>query len=79
MKTSTVSVSLAMLVAAVALAGPALAADAAKKKAGAESKTAAAPAVRDWAEIDTNKDGLISPEEMERYLAAKPGPLAQKK
>lgn len=77
MKTSTVSASLALFVASVALAGPALAADTAKKKA-AEGKVAAAPAVRDWAEVDTDKDGLISPEEMERYLAAKPGPLAQK-
>lgn len=26
------------------------------------------PEVRDWAQIDTNKDNLISPDEMERYL-----------
>jgi hypothetical protein len=31
---------------------------------GAASK----PEVRDWAKIDTNKDNLISPDEMERYL-----------
>lgn len=28
------------------------------------------PEVRDWAQIDTNKDNLISPDEMERYLQA---------
>jgi len=27
--------------------------------------------VRDWSEIDTNQDHLISPEEMEAYLEAK--------
>ncbi len=26
--------------------------------------------VRDWSEIDTNQDNLISPEEMEAYLEA---------
>ncbi len=29
---------------------------------------------RDWAEVDTNRDGLVSPEEMEAYLKANPGP-----
>ncbi len=33
---------------------------------GAASK----PEVRDWAQIDANKDSLISPDEMERYLQA---------
>ena len=33
------------------------------------------PATRDWSQVDTNKDGLVSPEEMEKYLAANPGPL----
>jgi hypothetical protein len=29
---------------------------------------------RDWTQIDTNKDGYIQPEEMERWLAANPYP-----
>jgi hypothetical protein len=28
------------------------------------------PETRDWAAIDTNRDNLISPEEMEKYLEA---------
>ena len=34
--------------------------------------------VRDWAQIDVNKDHSISPEEMEAYLLANPGPLKGK-
>lgn len=29
---------------------------------------------RDWTKIDTNKDGFIQPEEMEKWLAENPGP-----
>ena len=36
------------------------------------------PATRDWAKVDANKDNLVSPEEMEAYLAANPGPLKGK-
>jgi hypothetical protein len=61
-------------------------ADAAKKPAAAAATKQAKPVamaaaadkgseVRDWAKIDTNKDNLISPEEMEAYLKANPGPL----
>jgi hypothetical protein len=32
-------------------------------------------ATRDWAQVDTNRDGSISPEEMAAYLQANPGPL----
>jgi hypothetical protein len=35
-----------------------------------------APATRDWAEIDRNGDGLVSPEEMESWLKQNPGPQA---
>jgi hypothetical protein len=35
----------------------------------------ARPATRDWAKVDTNKDNLVSPDEMEAYLKANPGPL----
>lgn len=55
------------------LAGTALAAD---------TKNTGTPAAdgpgRDWRAIDTNKDGLISPEEMEAWLKANPGPLKGK-
>ncbi|WP_298234916.1 hypothetical protein [uncultured Azohydromonas sp.] len=30
---------------------------------------------RDWAQVDTNRDGLVSPEEMSVYLQNNPGPL----
>jgi hypothetical protein len=30
---------------------------------------------RDWTKIDTNKDGHVSPEEMEKWLKDNPGPL----
>ena len=30
---------------------------------------------RDWSRIDADKDGSVSPTEMEKYLAANPGPL----
>ncbi|NML15883.1 EF-hand domain-containing protein [Azohydromonas caseinilytica] len=36
---------------------------------------AASPATRDWAQVDTNRDGSISPEEMATYLQNNPGPL----
>jgi hypothetical protein len=35
----------------------------------------ASPATRDWAQVDTNHDGLVSPQEMSAYLQANPGPL----
>jgi hypothetical protein len=34
----------------------------------------ARPATRDWAAVDTNKDNLVSPDEMEAYLKANAGP-----
>jgi hypothetical protein len=30
---------------------------------------------RDWSRIDTDKDGHVSPAEMEKFLAENPGPL----
>lgn len=41
------------------------------------SGSGAAPATRDWAQVDTNRDGSISPDEMSAYLQANPGPLQQ--
>jgi hypothetical protein len=35
----------------------------------ATGKTAK-PETRDWSAVDTNRDGLVSPEEMEAFLAA---------
>lgn len=65
--------SVPLALALTMLAGTALAAGA---------KTAGSPAAdgpgRDWRAIDTNKDGLISPEEMEAWLKANPGPLKGK-
>lgn len=43
----------------------------------ATGASAAAVRGRDWRQIDTNGDNLISPEEMEAWLAANPGPLRQ--
>lgn len=64
--------------------GAGLAAEA-KDKAKAADKKSAKPAAsavaaaptekgRDWTQIDTNKDGYISPEEMDAWLKANPGP-----
>jgi hypothetical protein len=47
----------------------------ADKPQQAAKPTAAEMQTRDWAKIDLNKDHLISPEEMEKYLAENPGPL----
>jgi hypothetical protein len=46
--------------------------------AAAAGAAATRPSTRDWAQVDTNRDGLVSPEEMEAYLAANPGPLKGK-
>lgn len=43
-----------------------------------KAMNAKGPEARDWSQIDTNKDNLISPEEMEAYLKANPGPLKPK-
>lgn len=63
---------------ALGLATPTVANEPAKKTAAATKPPAAAstPAERgrDWSKIDTNRDGLISPEEMEAWLNANPGP-----
>jgi hypothetical protein len=63
----------------------AAAAKPANKPAAVSDRAAAAAAapksgdVRDWAKMDTNKDNLISPEEMEAYLKDNPGPLRASK
>ncbi|WP_157269672.1 hypothetical protein [Azohydromonas aeria] len=36
------------------------------------SGTLSAADVRDWSQVDTNRDNLVSPEEMEAYLKANP-------
>ncbi len=66
----------------IALSGAAFATEPAKKppqaplQAAATKATASAPiGGRDWSRIDTNKDGHVSPEEMEKFLAENPGPL----
>lgn len=43
-------------------------------KSASLATTGAAEKVRDWRAIDTNKDNLISPEEMEAWLKANQGP-----
>jgi len=64
-------------IALLAGSASAFAADAPKKPPAAPKEAAAksAESGRDWTRIDTNKDGLISPEEMEKFLADNPGPL----
>jgi hypothetical protein len=55
----------------------ALAQNAPPTKSGGKSdaKSEAKPTGgRDWTQIDTNKDGYVSPEEMEVWLKANPGP-----
>jgi hypothetical protein len=57
---------------AAALAGFGLAAaekakDTTEQLAG---PTSSSEEVRDWSKIDTNRDGYIQPEEMEKYLEA---------
>lgn len=42
-----------------------------KKTTEGKSAEAQSTEVRDWSKIDTNKDGLVSPEEMEKFLASK--------
>ena len=62
-------------------AKPPMVAQAADKKtdrAKPAGEKAQASGTRNWADVDTNKDGLVSPEEMEAYLKANPGPLAPK-
>lgn len=59
-------------------AGAASAQDTKDKAKPAATKPAPAPAPaekgRDWSRIDTNKDGYISPDEMDAWLKANPGP-----
>lgn len=65
---------------ATAMAGGAATAADGKAKPPAKSAdkavATAAPTEkgRDWSLIDTNKDGYISPEEMDVWLKANPGP-----
>jgi hypothetical protein len=72
MKNSLWLASLTALCASTAWANqPAQPAQAATHKAEAKS----AQSVWDWSAIDSNKDHLIEPAEMEKFLADHPGPL----
>lgn len=51
-------------------AKPAAKPEPAKSAPTAGSASAAPGEVRNWADVDTNKDNLVSPEEMEKYLAS---------
>jgi hypothetical protein len=80
-KTSLALASLAGL----CLAGTASAASASHAKAqaathhpSAAASSTPAEGVWNWALIDTNKDNLIEPAEMEKFLADNPGPLKKK-
>ena len=55
-----------------ALTGSALAADEKTKDTNEQQtrSTSSTEEVRDWSKIDTNRDGYIQPEEMEKYLQA---------
>lgn len=59
----------AIALAAAMTSVPALAADPPAPRGDAQAG-AASQQVRNWAEIDTNRDNLISAEEMERWLQA---------
>ena len=74
--TATAKPAEATATATTTAAKPAGLSDRAMTKSG---QRAADPALatRDWAAIDKNRDNLISPEEMESYLKANPGPLAK--
>jgi hypothetical protein len=59
---------LSIVAAALAGFGPAAAEkakDITEQRAG---PTSSSEEVRDWSKIDTNRDGYIQPEEMEKYL-----------
>jgi hypothetical protein len=74
MKTSLWLASITALCASTAWANPPTQpAHAATHKA--EANTAPRQSVWDWAAIDTNKDHLVEPAEMEKFLADHPGPL----
>jgi hypothetical protein len=83
-KESTMSTlrHLSLALACAVAAGTAAAADDKKATGAKPAAQRAMPADegpgRDWSRIDTNKDGLISPEEMEAWLQANPGPLKGK-
>ena len=47
-------------------------------KKDTKSPAPSAAEVRDWKAVDANGDHLVSPEEMEKYLQANPGPLKKK-
>jgi hypothetical protein len=49
---------------------PAGMSDRAMTKQGGPVAVGVSPAVRNWAEIDTNGDNLIGPDEMEKWLQA---------
>ena len=55
-----------------ALTGSALAANEKTKDTNEQRtrSTSSTEEVRDWSKIDTNRDGYIQPEEMEKYLQA---------
>ena len=61
---------LSIVAAPLAGFGPA-AAEKAKDTTGRRAgSTLSSEEVRDWSKIDTNRDGYIEPEEMEKYLQA---------
>ena len=60
----------AAVVSTACATGPDLGAPAASMDRSAAMPAAAVGETRDWAAIDTNKDQLISPDEMSAYLDA---------
>ena len=39
-------------------------------RASDSTATTTPTAVRDWSKVDTNRDNLVSPEEMEKFLSS---------
>jgi len=69
-------VPLALLTLSAPLWAATSSADAKTKETKSHAPSAAA--VRDWKAVDANGDHLVSPEEMEKYLQANPGPLKKR-
>lgn len=77
-KLSIATLALTLVAGAAVAATPS--SDTAAQAAGKAQKSTASPGtgaaeVRSWGDVDKNRDNLVTPQEMEAYLQANPGPL----